>query len=361
MHILRTYILKESIIPFFLSLGVLTCVFLLGNLIQLANLVINKGVALSTVSRVFLLYIPVLLGYTLPIACLVAVILTFSRMSADNEILAIRASSIHLGRLLIPLFVLGLIISLFSIILNERIIPYAHHEQRKLLKDLGVKNPTALLEAGVFIHSFDNQILFIHKIDGNKLYNITIYQPQPEGPTRTIIAKKGEFTPIPGKDQIKLKLMEGTSDEPNLENPDNFYKLNFKTYFMTLDLSSKKGEVKKKPKSMTLKELKSEILEQEKLMMKDTRLLTEYYRKITWSFSSLVFMLFGFPLAVITHRREKSANVVLAIICAAFYYLLSIGCEALSIRNVAPPEYIMWLPNVIAAAAAGYLNYKCVS
>src|SRR3989338_8568795 len=103
MKILRNYILRECIVPFFLALGVLTCVFLLGNLIQLAHLVINKGVSLAVIGKVFLLYIPVLLGYTLPIACLVSVILAFSRLSADNEILAIRANGVHLRRLLLPL------------------------------------------------------------------------------------------------------------------------------------------------------------------------------------------------------------------------------------------------------------------
>jgi len=228
MRILRNYALREPVVPFILALGVLTCVFLMGNLIQLANLVINKGVSLVTVSQVFLLLIPVLLGYTIPIACLISVVLAFSRFSADNEIMAMRASGVHLNRLLIPLCIVGLTISLFSLILNDRIIPFAHHEQRKLLKNMGVENPTALLEAGIFIHSFDNQILFIHKIDGNLLTNVTIYQPQEDGPTRTIIAKRGEFTPVPDSDQIKLKLIDGTSDEPNLgSDEDGFYKLNF--------------------------------------------------------------------------------------------------------------------------------------
>ena len=107
MRILRTYVLKECIVPFFLSIGVLSCVFLLGNLIQLAHLVINKGVSLIVVGEVFLLYIPVLLEYTLPVSCLVAVILGFSRISADNEILAMRACGILLRRLIAPLFVVG--------------------------------------------------------------------------------------------------------------------------------------------------------------------------------------------------------------------------------------------------------------
>jgi lipopolysaccharide export system permease protein len=359
MRIIRSYILRECIIPFFMALVVLTCVFLLGNLIQLTNLVINKGVNITTVGKAFLLMIPLFLGYTIPIACLISVIFAFSRFSSDNEIIALRASGIHLGRLLTPLIVLGIIASLVMIVLNERIIPYAHYEQRRVLKNLGAENPTALLEAGMFIHAFENQIIFIHKIDGNQMSNITIYQPQPDGPTRTIIARRGEFTPVPGGNQIKLKLMDGTSDEPSLENPENFYKLNFKDYFMTLDLSKENKEVEKKPQSMTLKELKTEIAKLDRLLVNTVQLETEYFRKITWSFSPLIFILIGFPLAVITNRREKSANIVLAIFCFAFYYLISLGCEALSKNGIAPPGLIMWAPNIIALTGAAILNYKC--
>lgn len=360
MRIIRSYVLKECIIPFIMALLILTCVFLLGNLIQLTNLVINKGVSITTIGKAFLLMIPVFLGYTIPIASLISIMLAFSRFAVDNEIIALRASGIHLGQLLFPLVILGFITSLFLIILNERIIPYAHHEQRRILKNLGAENPTAFLEAGMFIHAFAGQIIFIHKIDGNKMSNITIYQPKPDGPTRTIIAKHGEFTPVPGGKQIKLKLIDGTSDEPNLENLDSFYKLNFKNYFMTLDLSKNQKKIEKKPQSMTLKELKTEIAKLEMLFVNTDRLRTEYYRKITWSFSPLIFTLIGFPLSVIINRREKSANVVLAIFCFAFYYLLSLGCEALSKKGILPPALIMWTPNAIAGFGAVILNYKCV-
>ena len=211
------------------------------------------------------------------------------------------------------------------------------------------------------LHAFENQILFIHKIEDNKLYNITIYQPKPDGPTRTIIAKKGEFAPVPGKNQIKLKLIDGTSDEPNLESPDNFYKLNFKNYFMTLDLSKDTETIEKKPKSMTFKELREEIEKMQRLFIDTAHLKTEYLRKITWSFSALIFVLLGFPLAVITNRREKSTNIVVAILCAVFYYLLSLGCEALSVKNILPTALIMWVPNIVAGIGAIFLNYKCVS
>lgn len=354
MKILRNYILKECVIPFILALIVLSCVFLLGYTVKLTHLVINKGVPLIVIGKIFLLLIPLLLTYTLPFACIIGVILAFGRLSADNEIIAIRASGIHLRKLITPLLTVGIILSLTTFYLNDRVIPKAHFEQKKLQKNLGLENPDALLEPGVFITEFKGQTLFIHRVEGNKFYNITIWQPQPDdGPTRTIIAKRGEFTRVPKTKQLILKLIDGTSDETDMQNPNSFYKLNFKTLFITLDLSGLGEKVVKKPKSMTINELIAETRRLEPLLKTDDiyPLHTELYRRITWSFSPLIFILLGFPLAIITNRREKSANVIIAIFCATVYYLLSLGVQGLSIEGKLPAEIIMWAPN-----AAGFLT-----
>lgn len=363
MKILRNYILRESVVPFLLSLTVLTGAFLLGNLVRLANMVINKGVSLLLVGKIFLYYIPFFLTYTLPISSLVATILAFSRFSADNEILAIRASGIHLRKLLWPTLTVGILLTLFALVLNTRVIPYAYQKQRELLQQVGTKNPAALLEAGAFIHDFKDQILFIYRIDGNRLYNVRIYQPQPNGKiTRTIMANEGEFTEVPGENKIKLKLMNGTSDEPDLENPDNFYKLKFKTFFRTLDLMAAGKKVEKKPKSMPLDEVKDNIRDLRRQGIDATPLIIEFHRKISWSFSVLVFIMIGLPLAVVTHRREKTANIAIALLCAAAYYLLTLGCEALCVQKITPIGITMWIPNIIGAVIASILNYRlCVS
>jgi lipopolysaccharide export system permease protein len=157
-----------------------------------------------------------------------------------------------------------------------------------------------------------------------------------------------------------MKLIEGTSDEPVGGESSGFYKLNFDNYFMTLDLTKHNEKVQKKPKSMTLAELKAQIQEFDKLFINTDQLRTEYLRKISWSFAPLLFMMLGFPLAVMTHKREKSANVIIAILCAAAYYLLTLGAEALASEGTVPAEIIMWVPNLLTAGVAGYLIYKCV-
>ncbi|MFH0791018.1 MAG: LptF/LptG family permease, partial [Candidatus Omnitrophota bacterium] len=224
MKILRNYLLREFLGLLFLGLIVLTFIMLLGNLIKITDLVINKGVDIVSVSKLFLSMIPFLFTYTLPISALVATLFSLGRFSSDNEIIAIKASGINIFRLILPQLVIGLILSLFLVVFNDRIIPYAHFASRKILMEVGIKNPTAALEPGVFINSFQKYILFIYRIEENKLINVRIYEPQEGKSTRTIVAKRGEFIAIPEKNTIKLKLMEGTSDEPDPENPTNFYK-----------------------------------------------------------------------------------------------------------------------------------------
>ena len=362
MRILRNYILKECLLPFVIAISVLTGVFMLGYLPQLADKVINKGVPLASISSVFIYYIPILLGYTLPVACLVTVLLTFGRMSAENEILAMRTSGITLRRLLFPLIVVGIALSLTVYILNDRVIPAAYDAQSRVLQQTGSKNPSAILEAGSFINAFDKYIVFIYRIDNNRLYGVRIYQPHPDKPTRTIIAQEGEFVRVPSQDKLLLKLVNGTSDEPDLKNPENFYKLNFQTSFITMDLSKKNLKTDKKSKAMTLQEINAKINEYKGMSIDPAPLVTEYQRRRAWSLTPLLFILLGFPFAVITHRRARSANILFAVLFAAPYYLLSLACQGLATQNITDPALTMWLPDIVLGLVVLALNWKlCVS
>lgn len=364
MKILRNYFLKEFIGPLFLALGVLTFVMILGNLIKITDLVINKGVNIFSVSKIFIFMIPCLLTYTLPIAALTAILLALGRLSGDNEITAIRAAGINLFSLILPLLITGLILSLLLVIFNDRVIPYAHYAARKTLMEVGIKNPAAALEPGVFINSFEKYVLFIYKIEDNKLYNVRIYEPQENKPTRTIVAKKGEFITIPEKNIVKLKLINGSADEPDPDNPGNFYKLNFKTYFITLNLTreNKSGNIEKKPKDMTIRELKDEIKKLKTDNVDPIPLTTEIHTKISLAFSCFVFIFLGTPLAVITRRREKSINFGISFLIVGIYYLLFIGAQALSLQGLISPAIAMWIPNLTSASTAAFLTYKlCAS
>jgi len=363
MRILRNYLLREFIGPLFLSLGVLSFVMVLvGNLKRLADLVINKGLDLFSVAKLLLFMMPYIVTYALPISVLIAVLICLGRLSSDNEIIAIRSSGVNLFNLIFPLLIIGMILSLSLVIFNDRASSYAHYGYRKTLMQIGIKNPTAAFEEGVFIDSFQNYILFIYHVDQkkNKLSNVRIYEPQEGKPTRTIIAKSGEFITDPEKNTVKLKLVDGTSDEPDPNNPTNFYKLNFKTYFMnlSLDQAQGKGPIEKKPKDMTIQELGDEISRLKQEGIDPSPLVTEINERITLAFSCFVFMLLGSSLAIITRRKEKSINIGLAIIVIVVYYPLFIGCEALGIQGYLNPVIAMWIPNILFTIIGTILTFR---
>jgi lipopolysaccharide export system permease protein len=361
MRILRNYILKEFFNLFFLSLGLFTFVMLLGNIIKIANLIISKKVEFIEMMKLFGYLIPYLLTYTIPISILNALLMSLGRLSSDNEIIAMRASGINIIYLIIPLLIIGLIFSLLLFILNDSVIPYTHFASRKALTEIGIKNPAAFLEPGVFIDSFQNYIIFIYHIQENKLYNIRIYEPQPGNrPARTIIAKKGEFVSIPEKSMVKLKLIDGTSDEPDPENPYNFYKLNFKTYFINLSLSNSIQQIQKekKPKDMNFKELRQYIRKMKNMGIDATPAISHLQERMALSFSCFIFALIGSAIGLITRRREKSINLGLAFLIIGIYYLLLLGAEALCMNGFINPQIGMWVPNLLLGTLGVFLLYR---
>ncbi|MFA6321384.1 MAG: LptF/LptG family permease [Candidatus Omnitrophota bacterium] len=349
MRILRDYVLKEFFHSFFLSLIVFTFVLLVGNIIQLADLVINKGVDMISVLKLFLFLIPWLLSFTLPIAALTAVILTFGRFSTDGELTAIKASGIGLIRVSSPLVILGVIFSFVAFFMNDQVSPNASFASRKVIKEIGMKNPAAMLEEGTFIRGFGNYVIFIYEIKGSKFRNIRIYQPQEGKTTRTIVAESGEINIKPGTTIVELKLFNGTSEEPSPTEPDNFYKLNFKTYNMTVDVSKmmKNEKLDKKVREMTVNELTAEIKRARGQGVDPTPLYVEIYKKINMSIASIVLILMGIPLGIKAQRSEKSIGFGISLLLFAIYWGAFLGGIAMALRGAVPPLLGVSMPNIV--------------
>ncbi|OGW83604.1 MAG: hypothetical protein A2987_02950 [Omnitrophica bacterium RIFCSPLOWO2_01_FULL_45_10] len=335
MRILRDYILKEFSHAFLLSIVVFTFILLVGNIIKLADLVINKGVDILSVLKLFLFLVPWLLSFTLPVAALTAVILTFGRLSSDGELTAMKANGISLYRVAFPILMVGVIFSFASFFINDQISPNASYLSRKVVKEIGIRRPTAYLEEGTFIRGFENYVIFIYEIKGNKLKNIRIYQPQEGKPTRTIVAESGEINSIPEKNTIELRLFNGTSEEPSPTDAESFYKLNFMTYYMTLDLSKifNKEKIQKKTREMTINELNQEISNFLSQKIDPTQLYVEIYKKINMAIACFILVLMGIPLGIKAHRSEKSIGFGISLLFFALYWGLFLVGVAVSLKG----------------------------
>jgi len=330
---------------------------LLGNIIKITDMIIRKGVPFLDALKILIYYFPYLLSFTLPLSFLLGTLLSTGRLVADNEILAINVAGIPNLKILKILLIVAIIFSLFLFILNDKILPYFHYTYRRYLKTICTQNISALIEPGVFMENFKNVILYVQDREENKLKNIFVYEIDKQGVNKVTFARKGEFV-IDGE-ILKMKLENGFTDEVNPKNKDEFYRLNFKVFFMDLPFSQKEEtEVEKKTKDLTLNELKRKIRHLQKLGIKPLSLISEFQRRLSLSFSPITFILLGFGISFGVRHREKSINFGIAFLIWGVYYLFFILGEALTEFRILPPWLGMWLANIVTVGVGIYFIYK---
>jgi len=221
VRILNWYILRLHLVPFLLGFGVVTFILEMDVLFDYLDLVVNRGVAVGTVAQLFLLSLGYIVALSVPCAVLVAVLMTFGRLSQDNEITALRASGVNLARVLAgPLAAAG-VVTFGLTLFNNHVLPEANHQFANLLIDIGRMRPTVKLQEGVFITDFPGYNLLVQSVNGrtNEMRGVTIYQFNPGGPPTTILARGGFLSYTPDGRTAVLQLRDGEIHEVPQDEP----------------------------------------------------------------------------------------------------------------------------------------------
>ncbi|PIW65670.1 MAG: hypothetical protein COW12_00760 [Candidatus Omnitrophica bacterium CG12_big_fil_rev_8_21_14_0_65_45_16] len=380
MKILRTYCLKELTVPFMLSIALFTFIFLVGNLVKLADLLVNKGVNFLDIIKILILMLPQIIIFVLPTSALASVLLVFGGFAQNNEITAMKASGINVLKVMLPIMLIASLMSVVVLLFVDQVQPRVRHMYRSMIRDLVVQRPDAYIEAGRFVKVFQGYIIRVQEVEGKQLKGVTIFQPEEGKPTRTIMAERGELVTSPDQKTLSIKLYNGISDEPSPDNPDVLYKLNFDTFELpSMSLSDNPNhQTKRKLKDMSLNEL-IHILRtmqeyrhnleikgwQQSDVQKDVTSLTleckaEVQSKIAFSFATFSFVLVGLPLAIITRRGEAIVSFVLSMLAVAGYYVLTIAGRSLAIKGVMPAFAALWFPNFILVGLAVFFMFKVI-
>lgn len=349
MRIIRLYIVKEFLVGFFLTLVFFIGLSFLGNLFKLSDLIIRKNLPLEFAWKFFILGLPSTLALGFPLSSLLGCILSLGRMSQDNEILAIKTAGTKFLRLVLPLIIIGVILSLISFILFFETIPHSLFAQRNLFRKVGKLSPASLFEPGSFINAFKDTLVFVYNVRGNNIYNIFIYRNE-RGKTRTIFSKKARFILMPQGNKIKLKLSQGVSDEIDPKNPDKFYKMNFKTLFLTLEMKNTETPGKR-PKDMTWKELTQNL----KGDLQSLPYRIEVSKRLNMALWPLVFVILGAGLSQRINIKSKSLNFCLGFIIMGLFYIFFLFMQGLSIQNKIDPPISFTIPSLTGIILGAWL------
>lgn len=231
MRILPWYILRQHLVPFLLGFGVVTFIFEMDTLFTYLDLVINRGVPAAVVLKLFALSLGFVIPLSAPSAVLVAELMTFGRLSQDNEITALRASGVHIFRAITPSLIASIVLAVLLTLFNNHVYPEMNHAFMNLMVDIGRMRPTVKLQEGVFITDFPGYNLLVQSVNGqtNEMHGITIYQMNAGQPPRTIIARNGFLRYTADGRTAVLELKEGEIHEilNDAQGPRRYHRLAF--------------------------------------------------------------------------------------------------------------------------------------
>jgi len=355
------YIFKEMLPPFVINLLFFTFVFMMTKLLDITNLIVNYKISLSVVGLLLLYSVPHFLEFVIPMSIMMAVLLTFVRLSGDNEIVALKAGGVSIYGLLPPV----LLFCLMGCLLTGFIMIYGLPWGTLSFKNLTLKVITSNVKIGlkerIFNDSFKGMMLYVNKIDlkNNSLINIFIEDKRTKDIVSTVISPRGELFHDPDKFSYHLRLYNGTINQVDL-NRRAVHSINFDAYDINLDYNkavSAARKITKDEKEMYLGELQQYL----KTALKNDKYyetLVEFHKKFSIPFACFIFGLLALPLGIQTKSVKRSYSFGLGLFYILFYYLLLSAGLVFCKTGVYPAVIGMWLPNIVIGSIGLFLFVK---
>ncbi len=201
-RILDRFIIKELSGPFLFGVMAFTLIMVAGGLLfKLANLIIERGVSLGVAARLFVYQLPSVVVLTLPMSCLLAALLGFSKMSSNSEVVALKAAGISFARICRPVMLSAILVSLLSLSLNETVVPLGQQAAENVMRYEVIREKPALLKEQVFLREAGqsedgtSRIVYINRLlpRSGKMENVVVQEFQGSALRRITVAETGEW------------------------------------------------------------------------------------------------------------------------------------------------------------------------
>jgi lipopolysaccharide export system permease protein len=372
LTLLDRYLFKSVLFTCLAAMGLFAFVLVLGNAVK-DLLPIANQVSLSILVKLVLLLIPFVFSYALPMGMLTGVLLTLGRLSADNEITALRAAGLSLGRIARPLLFLGALGAALGLYVNFETMPWARVEYHQQVAAALRANPLSFIKPRTFIRDFNGYVLYVGEQEGKVLRDIWIWELDKEKRVRRLIrADSGRLDYDEPSNSLIPTLVHAKSEERFRDNPEDFSRSpkapsveKAEDLRFSLDQFFSPTRVQVKADWLTYDQLrarqakeaamvaapgKEKDLERER--MKTAMVLHD---KANLALAALTFVLVGVPLGVSVSRRETSANLGIALVLVLGYYLLTVMIKWLDRHPEYHPDLLLWLPNLIFLGLAVWL------
>lgn len=317
--------------------------------------VLVHGLKISTLFEMLGLISISFLPVLFPMSLLFAVIMTYSRLSQDSEILAMKSLGLHQMTMTTPALILGLLVTILSAQTSFHLAPWGNRQFEMMVGKYTNAKAGSIIKEGTFSEGFFDMVVYANEVDSksNTLKKIFIYdEKNPQNPL-TIVAQEGAIiqdSDLPGHNAL-LRLKNGDIHSKT----ETHTKIHFQSYDIKLADPVKIEDKEKTPPSLSMDEIQS-FMENPKIK-KEERLSYEIEFHKRWSISivCVLFALVGVGTSTQANKRSaKSGNITLCLGIILIFWILLVSMENLARGQKLPVAVAMWIPDAFFALMGAY-------
>ncbi len=358
-RLLWRYILFEILLHTLLGLFGITLLLVVQNLLRFLEDLLAAGVGIGALGQLCALILPAYVSYAIPTALLFGILISFGRMSADGEVVAMRACGVSVPRLLPPALALGAVAAGISAYMLFDVQPRARYAMRTLVHQLA--GSMDVIEPGRFIPLGD-RLLYVHALGDSTcpFAGILIGDSSDDERGFYAAARCGSLEGDASGHELAFVLRDGSI---HLRDPDptRYRRIHFQTMRTSVDISSYTDPP---PSSRDLRFV--ELLAAKRLASDDgervrlegkygTSLDVQIQRRLAFPLASLLLAAVAVPLGIRPVRAGRSMGALTALGVMALYWMLFSLGELAAERGVGPAWLGLWAPNVVVLALSIWL------
>ena len=399
---LYCYVGKEYLLSFIVAFFFFFFIFFVNQILVLAEKILLKNVNITDVLMLVVLTIPQFLMYTMPFSSLASASMVIGNLSSQNEVLALRSCGIQTGKIFVPIVVLSLGLSVSTLFIADRMIPYTTEKYKELYAQVLQSIPTLELES-YSSTTFGDRVISNGLVDGNTVYDVLIFDDTDSSDSRVVMADKGTFSVVDIDRFIyKIELENPRILQTDSSSVQSYSVASAEHMTMYLNLSSEaSGSVSITPSQMSIRQLLTLVSERESdqkqaltrrdediadsvstlaeslftaeqgtvgsnvsNLTREVRYIksiegyntysfyyqyyrTELQKKVALSFACTFLVFIAFPISFFRVKNGRLLGFGLSMLIACMYWFLLYYMHTEAIMTGLHPAFFIWFPDAL--------------
>jgi LPS export ABC transporter permease LptG/LPS export ABC transporter permease LptF len=361
VRILTRYILGEILSHTLIGCALFTFILFMPQLPHILEIVVRSSSTWADVGEIFLFTLPNLFRVTIPMSVLVGILLGLSRLAADSEIVAMRASGLGIGYFVRVSAVVAAAGTLLGLANSLYLAPRANQAILDMEQALATQQASYEIQPRVFYEDFKNAVLYVEDVrSGAGAANWRqVFMADVSDPDNPIVTTAASATVVNdnAQEELLMRLRQGARHEMVNGDAEQYNISTFTTSDMPLLLNQQNG-VRLGRLDTAIYALPTAELLSRARGADGRRYLIEFYNRFSFPAACLVLMLVGVPLGVNSRRGGKSSGFVFTVALVFVYYFLSSTGIALGRQNKVPAFAAVWSANILFAVVGTVLLWQ---